>query len=537
MASEAPTSATSPWTPFSQPVFRALWIASLASQVGTWMHGVGAAWLMTSLAASPLLVALVQTATSAPLFLLAIPAGALADILDRRKLLLATQLWMLAAAASMAGVTYWGGMTPGALLALTAALAVGAGFNAPAWQATTPDLVPRSDLPNAVALNGMLINLSRVIGPALGGVVIGFAGPAAVFGLNALSFLGVVVVLAGWRRPATIDGLPAEKFLQSIHAGLRYALHAQGYRSVLARTAAFLFPASALWALLPTLARGKLSLGPTGYGALVGTVGLGAVVGTWLLPRIRRQISNNAYTALATLLVAVGFMALPRMDLPIAAGALLALVGVAWIVMLSSLNFAAQAGAAPWARGRALSVFLVFFFGSFALGSAFWGTVAHFAGIEASFRAAAGTMLLGLALVPYLSLASTEGLNLVPSLHWPAPSLLVTPDLERGPVLVAIEYRIPAEHEVEFLELVYRLRASRLRDGAYGWGVFRDLEAPQVFVEVFFATSWAEHLRHHQRVTEDDAKLQVAIERLQTPGYSVKITHRIAARPSGPSES
>src|SRR5258705_6798966 len=299
------TAAESAWAPLSHSVFRALWISSLVSNIGTWMQNVGAAWAMTSLSPSPLMVALVQSATSLPVFLVGLPAGAVADIVDRRRVLLVTQPWMLAAAALLAVLAFADLMTPTTLLVLTFALGVGAAMNTPTWRAITSELVPRSELTRAVALNALPINIGRAIGPAIGGVLVAAAGPALVFVLNAASFVAVLAVVYRWRRQAPPALLPAERVIGATPARLPYARHASPLAAVLVRTGVFIVCGSAFWALLPVIARRDLGLSALGYGLLLTCFGFGAVVGAVLLPRVKRRFTPDAVVALATVLFAL----------------------------------------------------------------------------------------------------------------------------------------------------------------------------------------------------------------------------------------
>jgi MFS family permease len=307
---ESRESGASPWSPLRQAVFRALWIAAVASNIGTWMQSVGAAWLMTSLTPSPLLVALMQTATSLPVFLVGLPAGTLADVVDRRKLLLVTQAWMLLAALVLGVITWAGLVSAGALLALTFLLGLGAALSGPAWQAIIPDLVEREEIAPAVALDAMGINVARAVGPAIGGLVVAAASPGAVFLLNAASFLGILVVIYRWRRTHTPSDIPPEAMLGATAAGLRYVRHAPALQTVLVRIGVFSLGASALWALLPVVARRNLGLDATGYGIILGSLGLGAVGGALLLPRLRRALPIDTLTATATLVFAGTTLAL-----------------------------------------------------------------------------------------------------------------------------------------------------------------------------------------------------------------------------------
>lgn len=517
------------WTPLRQPLFRALWIASVASNVGTWMHDVGAAWLMTSLAPSPLMVALVQTATSLPMFLLALPAGALADIVDRRRLLLFTQTWMMTVALGLGVLTLVGATTPWTLLAFTFLLALGTALNAPAWQAIIPELVPRAELPAAVALSSMGINISRAIGPALGGFVVAATGPAMVFLLNAASFVGIVIVLARWQRASPEGTLPSERFFGAMRAGMRYARHALALRAVLARTAAFVLSGSALWALLPVVARSELGRGPTGYGVLLACIGVGAVAGAAILPHFRRQLSVDWLCAGATVLFAVATLALAEVRHFGFLCVVLLVGGAAWLTLLSSFNTAAQTAVPSWVRARALAVYMLVFFGGMTVGSTLWGTIATRLGIRTALIAAAGGLIVGLLAMRRYRLAVSEGLNLAPSLHWPSPTVVTEPELDQGPVLVMVEYRIDPAQTRDFLHAMRSLRLLRRRDGALSWGLYSDTAEPGRYVEQFIVQSWVEHLRQHQRMTHADRAIEDQARAFHIGDDPPRVSHFIYA--------
>lgn len=521
----------SAWKPLKRPVFRAVWIASVASQIGTWVHDVGAAWMMTTLSPSPLMVSLVQAAGTLPLFLFAIPAGALADLVDRRKLLLFTQSWMLLVAILLTAVTWLGYTGPVVLLVFTAVLGVGAAINAPAWQATTPELVPPEELSLAVSLNGMAINLSRSVGPAIGGLMVGLSGPQSAFALNAVSFLGVVFVLARWKREPTASALPPERFGHALVAGIRYARYADGFRNALVRSFLFLFPASALWALLPHVASRELGLSALGYGGLMSAVGLGAMISANVLPKLREKFPQQPLTFVAALVVATCIGLLSQSIQIVVVWPVLLVLGTGWLVMLSALNLGAQAAAAGWARARALAVALFVFFGSMSVGSIAWGAVAEAVGVRETLLGAA--TLTAIAALPALRfpMKDSSSASLAPSLHWPMPEDLLQADEEdRGPVMVVLEYHVSSEHRAEFLELLHQLRRSRLRDGAYDWDLFDDSESSNHIIEVFFADSWVEHLRHHERVNLEDQSVQKKVAALQSSHEYPRVRHMLATR-------
>lgn len=496
------------WSPLRIAVFRSLWIASFASNVGTLMQSVGAAWLMTSLTSSALLVALVQTATNLPTFLLALPAGALADILDRRKLLLYSQAWMLVAAGLLGLLTLWGQTSPGILLGLIFALGLGAAMNAPAWQAIVPELVPSKTLPAAVALNSAGFNLARAVGPALGGLLVASFGPAITFLLNAASFVGVLAVLLMWQRPPRETELPPENLVEAIVGGVRYIQHAVDLHNVLVRTSLFLLSASALWALLPLIDRIELAMGPAGYGLLLAFLGLGAVLGAMVLPRLQRAMSTERLLALSTLAYAFG-LAAPAIapSLPLICLGLF-LAGISWLVSLSRFNVTVQAVVPEWIRGRALAVYLLVVFGILSLGSALWGALAGWIGLTTTLAVSAGCMLASVALGRPFPLPNTRGLDLTPSMHWAEPNVVGPLLPEQGPVFVTIEYRIDPERAAGFLAAMKDLRRIRSRDGALRWYLLRDTADPTRYVETFMSRNWLEHLRQHERVTVEDRAIE-----------------------------
>lgn len=526
---KAAAPASSAWSPLRTPLFRAFWLAVLASQIGTWMQNAGAAWLMTSLSHSPALVALMQTATSLPVFLLGLPAGALADILDRRRLLLACQLWMLAAALTLAVVTLTGAITPALLLALTFAIGLGVALSGPAWQATAPYLVPPSELPGAVALNGVAVNLGRAVGPAVGGLLLAAAGTAAVFFANSLSFVGLIVVAGLFWHPARrTRTLPSERLPGAMRAGARYLRHTPELRVVLVRTALFVGGASALFALLPVLARHTLGLGSSGFGLLLGMMGIGAILGAWQLPKLRRRTSPQRLTVGCTLVFAIALAALALAGTAVEASAALVVAGVAWIGMLTSLNVVAQVGAAPWVRARALAAYLMVFQGGLALGSAGWGLVAEVTGTAAALGMAAAFLLVGLAAAARYRLVADADRDMAP--HVVAdPPVADGLEPERGPVLVTVEYLIDPDDAGRFMSAAAEMGRIRRRDGAYRWGIYQDVAQPGRYLETFLVESWLEHLRQHRRGTAADARVRERLHAFHLGPDEPEVTHLLAA--------
>jgi MFS family permease len=521
--------ATAP-SPLASRTFRALWIATIVSNIGTWMHDVGAAWLMTSLSPSPLMVALVQSATTLPMFLLALPAGALADIIDRRALLIAAQIWMFVATALLAATSFVGLTGPGLLLTLTFAIACGGAMSAPAFQATVPELVARSALPQAVTLNSLGVNIARAVGPALGGVIIAVTGPWAVFALNAVSVSGILIVLWRWQRPPRTSHLPPEQFLGAMRAGLRYAARAPALQTVLARSIGFFLFASALWALLPIIARQSLELSAAGYGALLTALGLGAVSGALLLPRLRGLVVPNRLTLAASLLFAGATAALSIVTTFPAAAAVAYIAGLAWIVMVAVLNGAAQLSVPEWVKARALAIFLLVFQGSMTAGAIFWGWLASGWGVPAALTIAAVAMVAALAIALRFPLGDAGALDLTPSLHWPSPLVVGELEQDRGPVMVMITYLVePAEVEA-FVCAMAPMRRIRRRDGGIAWTLYEDAAQPGTMVETFVTESWLEHLRQHDRVTGSDRVAQDAAGRFHRGLEPPIIRHLLTPR-------
>jgi predicted MFS family arabinose efflux permease len=387
------------WSPFRHLVFTVLWTATVVSNVGTWMSNAASGWLMTSLDPAPLTISLVQVATALPMVLFALPAGALADILDRRRLLFVVQILMGLVATLLAVLVLIEAMTPWLLLAFTFVAGVGAALVAPAWQAVVPQLVPRSDLPAAVALNSVGINISRAIGPALAGLIIAGLGMSGPFFLNAASFVGVILALLWWRTaPAPQQSLPAERFGNAIRIGLRYAHESRPLRATLGRSASFFVFASAYWALLPLIARDQVAGGPSFYGILLGTIGAGAVIGAFALPQLKAWLGPDLLTAAGAAGTALALLLFALAREPVVALVASFVAGVTWIAVLSSLNVSAQVALPDWVRARGLAVFVTVMFGAMTLGSVIWGQAAEIFGVPIALQAAAVGALVAIAL-------------------------------------------------------------------------------------------------------------------------------------------
>jgi predicted MFS family arabinose efflux permease len=483
---------------------------------------------MTSLTMSPFTVSLVQTATTFPIFLVALPAGALADIIDRRRLLLFTQVWMLIAALGLGVITIMGLATPIVLLVFVFLLSLGAAINGPAWQAIIPELVSREELPAAVTLGSVGFNIARAIGPAIGGLVVSLLGPGFTFLLNAISFTGVVVVLQRWRRVPLESTLPAERLIGAMRTGLRYVRNAPRVQSVFVHTLIFSVFTCALWAFLPIIARENLGLSSVGYGMLLGFFGSGALVGAYLLPKIRSMLSLNNIVAITTILMAVMMACLATVGSYALISAVMAISGMAWLILISVFSIAVQAVIPSWVRGRVLSVFMLVFFGGFAGGSMLWGALAAWMGIRQTLVGVSILLSIGIILTQKYKLPTGEDLDLTPVQQLPSHAAAKGLDSEDRPVLVVIDRRIDHERVVDFLESVRPLKMLRLRDGAIRWNLFRDVKDPSHFIESFIVESWVEYLRQHERSTVSDREIGERVDSFHSGSDPPETYHYIA---------
>src|SRR3569623_2034039 len=451
-----------------------------------------------------------------------------ADIVDRRRHLIVAQTWMMITASVLGVLTLAGWITAPLLLLLTFSLGVGTAMTMPAWGAFVPELITRPQLPAAIALNSVGMNISRTVGPALAGVIVAATGPGAVFCLNALSFLAVLLALRSWQRPPRKSDLPAERLIGAIRAGLRYARHSPELRAVLTRGIGFFVFASASWALLPLIVRQELASGPGTYGAFLACLGIGAVCGALLLPRVHGRITRDQLVAGATVLYAIAMLALAHSGNVQAAGFAMLRIGLAWISVVSSLMTATQTALPSWVRARGLALFWVVFMGGMAAGSTQWGQVASWFGIPAALTLAAIGAVIGIAVTWRFRIGRHDIADLAPSLHWPTPTGAATLEHDRGPVMVTVEYRIDPARMHEFTAAMQRVRTIRRRDGAYLWELFSDVEDPARQLECFMVESWVEHLRQHERVTFADRDITAMAQAFHIGSGPPKVTHLVA---------
>ncbi|MFN3297421.1 MFS transporter [Caldimonas sp.] len=507
-APAAKAASASAWAPLAQPVFRMLWLTWLAANTCMWMNDVAAAWLMTTLTTSPALVALVQTASMLPVFLLGLPSGALADILDRRLFFVVTQFWVAAVAVVTCVLVLAQLITPALLLALTFANGIGLAMRWPVFAAIVPELVPRLQLPAALALNGIAMNASRIIGPLLAGAIIASLGSAYVFVLNAVLSVAAGFVILRWKRERTVSALPGERFVGAIRVGWQYVRQSTRMHAVLVRIALFFLQSTAVLALLPVIARGLDGGGAGTFTLLLAAMGSGAVVAAAQLPRLRArytrdQLVNGGSVLQAAMTVVVAFA--PQAWLAVPA---MFVSGMAWITVANTLTVAAQLALPDWVRARGMSIYQMALMGSAGLSAALWGKVASLASVPASLLAAAATGMLLLLWARRMVVDGGAEEDLTPSQAWKPPVTATPVDPDAGPVLVTIEYRIDPAQAAAFREVMQESRRSRLRQGALAWELFRDVNDPGLYTEYFIDESWVEHLRRFDRVTAADVHLR-----------------------------
>lgn len=471
------------------------------------MHEVGAAWLMTSLAPQPFMVALVPAAANLPVFLLALLAGALADVLDRRRLIICTQSYIFLMAASLAATTQAGLTGPWLLILFTFLLASGTAIIWPAWQAMMPELVPREEVPSAMALGGIGFNLARIVGPMIGGYIVGKAGSWAVFYLNALSYVVAIFALVTWRR-APVEQRLREPLLSAIRAGLRYVRHSPPHRAILLRTAGLISFGGAYWALIALHARQNLGVSSVGYGVLLGWFGAGAVTAGLLVPRLRRSLSADAIITIGAFGAALQMLALAWVRSRLAVDLVMLLGGLSWPLIMISINIAVLHQSPDWVRSRAAAIYLLVFTGTQATASVAWGAVAERIGIPAALVTAGLLTMIAAPLLALIRIPTDDHLDLSPSNHWPAHSGDGDPGHADGPVLVVVQYQIDPNRSAEFADAMAEMRPIRLRNGATRWNLFEDTTSPGRYFESFLVDSWAEHLRQHDRITVTESEVE-----------------------------
>lgn len=520
-------------SPFKSRIFLAIWTASLISSFGSLIQAVGASWLMTSIAPSPDMVALVQTSTALPILLLSLPGGAIADIWDRRLIMLIAQGLMFTASVALAVVTYFGHITPWTLLSLTFLLGCGAALYGPAWQSSVGEQVPQEDVPAAVSLNALAFNLARTAGPAIGGIIVAAAGASAAFLVNAASYVGLITVLSTWRRKVPERTLPPESMHMAMQAGLRYMALSPSIRSVLIRGFLFGVAGSAIWALMPLIARDLLGGGALSYGALFGSFGVGAVFGALSATTIRQRVSSQAIITLASVAFGVTTVIVALSPWLVVSMLMLGVTGACWVLALSTLNITVQTSSPRWVVGRALAIYQMVTFGGLASGSWFFGELAESHNLQVSLLVAGGTMLLTVALGFIIRLPQPLALNLDPLRKTPMPPEMTAEVVpQSGPVVVTVEYQIAPIDRDAFMRAMRELRRIRRRDGARRWVLMQDIDDPTRWIERFQSPTWLEYLRQRERFTIADRDVALVVRGFHQGEVPPKIRHLLERAPT-----
>ncbi|MGA7196292.1 MFS transporter [Roseiarcus sp.] len=509
---EPSASPPSRWGVFANAAYTVILIATSVSAVGAAMFDTASSWLMTSLNPNPLMVSAVQVATMGPMFLLTIPAGALADVVDPRRLLIAAQVWVAVVGAAFAAVVSLHLETPTALLTATFLLGAAGALAAPAWQIITPVLVPRSQLASAIAFDNAGYNVSRALGPAFGGVAISAISIKLPFWVYCATSLVLLAALVWWREPRRArETLPAERLVSAMSAGLRYARYNRDLDATLIRAVAFFFFASAYWALMPLLARAQMHDAPELYGLLMGMLGFGSIVGSLTLGTLQARLGPDLSAALGTVgtMLALALFALART--PEVALVASFVAGASWIIVMTTMFVSAQVVLPDWVRGRGLAIFLTAFFGAMTLGSALWGEVANLRGIPFALALAAAGAGSAMLLTWRWKLQAGAALDLEPAMHWRAPCFMQRLEDDEGPILTITEFRIDPGDSGEFVALMQEIGNERMRDGAYAWNVYHDPDDPGRFVETYHVHSLLELKYRAQRETKADALIEERI--------------------------
>jgi len=494
--------------PLQGTVFRGLWLAWLAANMTMWMNDVAAAWLMTTLTTSPVMVALVSTASTLPVFLLGLPSGALADILDRRRYFAATQLWVSVNALLLAGLSLADVLTAPLLLLLTFTNGVGLAMRWPVFAAIVPSVVARSDLPAALALNGIAMNLSRVIGPALAGALLAAFSPAAVFVLNTLVAAVAFVLILRWKSEPRASTLPGERFFGAMRTGVNFTMQSPRLKAIMLRVFLFFLQATAITALLPLVARGLHGGGPGTFTLMLSCVGAGAIVAALYFPRLRERFTRDQFVWGGTVLHAVAtclIVLVPEIWVALPA---MMVAGMAWISVANSLTVSAQVAMPNWVRARGMSIYQMALMGGSAFGSLIWGQVAALVGVQGAVLASAAFGIVVLLATRRISVEGGADIDFSPAPVRVAPEPAFPVGPQEGPVMVTVEYQIEPARAPGFAEVMQRTRRARLRQGALSWGLFRDVAVPGRYVEYFVDENWVEHQRRLERFTGFDAGLR-----------------------------
>lgn len=519
--------------PFRHAVFQKLWIATLASNLGSLIQTVGAAWMMTTISDSSGMVALVQASTTLPIMIFSLVAGALADSFDRRKVMLAAQGVMMAASILLAIFAVAGWLSPWLLLAFTFLIGCGTALHNPSWQASMGDIVPREDLPGAITLNSMSFNLMRSVGPAVGGLVVALGGAATAFMLNAVSYVALIYALLRWKYDKPDRSLPREKLGSAISAGLRYMSMSPNLLKVIVRSFVFGFAAVSVLALLPLVTRDLIEGGALSYGIILGCFGVGAIGGALLNARIRERWPNESIVRGAFMLFALSAIALALSRDMWLSCLIVMPAGACWVATLSLFNATIQLSTPRWVVGRALALYQTAAFGGMAVGSWVWGIVAEGSGTANALIFAGITLVAGAAIGLRFALPEFSSLNLDPLNQFNEPALRLDLRPRSGPIMIMVDYEIAHKDIDAFLAVMAERRRIRIRDGARQWSLLRDLENPTIWTESYHVPTWVEYVRHNMRRTYADAEISNRLLALHRGSEGPRV-HRMIERQTVP---
>jgi len=519
-------------SPLQNGNFRTLWGATLISNLGGLIQTVGAGWMMTQISDSKDLVAFVQAANTLPVMLFSLAAGALADNLDRRRIMLVAQGLMMVVSAVLAYLAFAGQMTPWLLLAFTFMIGCGTALHNPSWQASMGDIVPRDDIPQAVSLNAMSYNIMRSIGPALGGVIVAVSGAAVAFLLNAISYVPLIYAMFRWKHRRPPSTIPREHFGSAMGAGLRYMLMSPNLMKVLSRGCLFGTGAVSVMALMPVIARDTLNGGALTYGLLLGSFGVGAIGAAVMNSRLRERFRSETIVRGAFLGFALSVVVLAYSNFVALTCLFLFLSGACWVLALSLFNVTVQLSTPRWVVGRALALYQMATFGGMTLGSWIWGVAAEHLGVSTALILTSLTLLVGAAVGLRFPLPGLVALDLDP-LKFREPELLLDLKLRSGPIMIMVDYIIEQKDVDDFLAVMAERRRARIRDGARQWALLRDLENPALWTESYHFPTWVDYIRHNQRRTIADQEITEKLRKLHK-GPELPRVHRMIERQTVP---
>ena len=517
--------------PLRHVVFRRIWLASLLSNLGLLIQGVGAAWAMTQMASSADKVALVQTALMLPIMLISMPAGAIADMYDRRVVALVSLGIALVGATALAVMAWLNLVTPNNLLAFCFVVGCGMALFGPAWQSSVSEQVPAENLPAAVALNGISYNIARSFGPAIGGVIVATAGAVAAFAANALLYIPLLIVLFLWRRNSEPSRLPRERLNRAMVSGVRYIANSPSIRIVLTRTLVTGLIGGSVMALMPLIARDLLHGGAQTYGIMLGAFGMGAVIGALNIGELRKRLSGEAAIRACTISMAGAITAVALSRQPVLTAAALVVAGAVWMAAVALFNIGVQLSAPRWVAGRSLAAFQASIAGGIAIGSWGWGHLTDAAGVQTALLVSAGLMLLSPLLGLWLRMPRVGARN-------EDAELLADPEVQlsltgrSGPLVVEIEYRIAQDSARAFHNVMQEVQLSRQRNGAYGWSIARDIADPELWTERYHCPTWFDYLRQRNRSTQSERALHQQAQAFHLGPDPVRV-RRMLERPFG----